>query len=148
MADTLRLRGQEIQIRVIRNGRIEQTLTAIKDFTWTPKFDILREGMVGETTDRRDDIYRGVAVELTFQPESKDAWTLIQLFIDRAQRRTAQANARLDVSFVAELPNGQRPRVTIPDLKTGDTPFRVPARDQYVDIKLSLEADTCKISGV
>lgn len=148
MADSLRIRGQEIQIRLTRNGVLERTLTAIKSLTFTPKMDILREGYLGEKTDRRDNIYRGAAVELTFHPESSDALSLIAFIVARAKRDAPEATSHVNVVFVAAFPNGQRPRISVPDVKFGDIPFNMPARDQYVDMKLSGEAEDFTLAGV
>ncbi len=148
MADSLRIRGQEILIRIVAANQLLRTLTAIKSLTWTPKFDILKEGYLGEVTDRRDDIYRGSAIELEFHPESADAFVLIKLLRDRAQRRTAQAAARVNVLFTAQFPNGDRPKLTVPDVKFSDVPMSMTARDQYVGIRLSGEAEDFQLAGV
>jgi hypothetical protein len=148
MPDSLRIRGQEILIRISQAGKPLRTLTAVKSMTWTPKFDILREGYLGEVTDRRDDIYRGSAIELTFHPESQDAFVLIGVLRDRAMRRTSQAQARVNVTFTAEFPNGDRPRLTIADIKFSDIPMNMSARDQYVDVRLSGEAEDFTLAGI
>ena len=146
MTDTLRIRGEEIQIRLTRNGVLEATLTAVKSLVFTPKFSVLTEGYLGGTTNRRDDIYQGCTVQLVFHPESSDALTLMDFVRSRATRRVAQANARVNLMFVANFPNGNRPRVTISDLKFGDMPFNMGGREQYVDQTISAEADDFKLS--
>ncbi len=148
MADSLRIRGQEILVRIIQSSQVLRTITAIKSLSWTPKFDILREGYLGETVDRRDDIYRGSAVELTLHPEGQDVLVLIGAIRDRAARRTAQSAVRISITFTASFPNGDRPRVTIPDVKFSDIPFNMSARDQYVDVRLSGEAEDFQLAGL
>jgi hypothetical protein len=148
MADSLRLRGQEIQVRVTKNGVLQRTMTAVESLTWTPKVDILRKGYLGETTDRRDDIYKGSAIEMTIDPESQDAFTLIQLIRDRASRRTAQSDAHINIVFTANFPNGQRPRVTLPDVKFQDPSITVQSRDAYVGMRLSGECEDFVLSGI
>ena len=44
----------------------------------------------------------------------------MQLIADRGARRGAAASQQLNISFVANFPNGQRPRVIIPDLTIAD----------------------------
>lgn len=146
MPDQLRIRGQEVQIRLTRNGVLERTLTAIKSLIFTAKFNLLSEGFLGETTNRRDEIYQGCGVALEFAPESSDAWSLIDFVRTRASRRGDQAQFRINVAFVGNFPNGQRPRITIPDLKFGDMPISITGREAYVGQTLTAEADDFKYS--
>ncbi len=149
MSDTLRIKGQETQIRLIRAGRLERTLTAIKSAVWTPKFDILREAYLGETTDRLDDIYRGSGLELTFHPESPDLITLVTLIRERSSRRTPQANAHINCVFSFAFPETNlRPRVTLPDLKFSSIPINIGGRESYIDVRLSAECEDFIPAGV
>jgi hypothetical protein len=53
MVNELRIRGQEVQIRLTKDSQLMRTITAIENLTFTVKMDILRKGYTGETTDRR-----------------------------------------------------------------------------------------------
>ena len=141
MADTLRVRGAEVQVRLTRNGALEKTLTAVKNFQFEAMFEVKQEGYLGETNDRFDDIYKGCQGTLTFHPESQDAWTLIGFIKDRASRRAPQADHHVNISFIANLPDGTRPRIMIGDLKFENIPMNAPARDAYVEMTLSFKAD-------
>ncbi len=141
MSDTLTLRGSEVQLRLNRDKKRLSTLTACKDMEITFMFDVTREGYQGEKTDRRDENYRGVSVSLTYHPESPELLQLAAFVRDRATRRTAQANNHVDLTAILEFPGGQRPRITIADLKFGNIPLSSPGRDQFVTVKLSCEAD-------
>lgn len=146
MADTQTIRGSEIEGRFIVKNKIARTMTAIKSGLWTPQFEIIREGYWGEQTDRRDDSYGGSSLEITLHPEDNTVLTLIQLFIDRASRRVAQADARVDFTFRWNFPNGQRPRVTLVDVKTGPIPVELAERRSLVNVKFSFETETTTIS--
>lgn len=148
MSDSLRLRGEQIQVRLTRNGVLERTLTAIESVTWTVDMAQISKGYLGETNDRQDDIYMGTSVEVKFDPESADAFTLVQLIVSRGQRRTAQSNAHINLMIVVNMPNGQRPTVTIPDLKFGPIPMNVGKRDDYVGMTFSAKAETFTLGGV
>ncbi len=141
MADTLRVRGAEVQVRLTRNNALEKTLTAVKSFTFEAMLEIKQEGYLGETNDRFDDIYKGCSGNLVFHPESQDAWTLVAFVRDRAARRSAQSDHRINIKFVANLPDGTRPSITIPDVKFSNIPMNSPARDQYVEMTLTFNAD-------
>lgn len=146
MADTLRVRGSEVQIRLTRNGAVERTLTAVKNFTFTAMFELKEEGYLGESNNRYDDQYKGCSGTLTFHPESQDAWTLVAFIRDRAARRAPQADHRVAIAFVANLADGTRPKVNIPDIKFQDIPLNAPSRDAYVESTLSFSADDFTIT--
>ena len=141
MADSLRVRGAEVQVRLTRNGVLEKTLTAVKSFTFEAMIEVKQEGYVGESNDRFDDIFKGCQGTIVFHPESQDAWTLIAFVRDRASRRSAQADHHINVKFVANLPDGTRPSITVADIKFENIPLNAPARDQYVEVNLSFKAD-------
>lgn len=148
MATTLRVRGSEVQVRLTRNGALERSLTAVKSFTFTARFDLKAEGYLGESNDRHDDQYKGCSGSLVFNPESQDAWTLIAFIRDRAARRSAQADHVINIKFVTSLPDGTRPSITIADVKFEDIPLSAGGRDQYVEKTLSFQADDFVISTI
>jgi|SRR5215831_7456233 len=148
MAESLRVRGQEVQIKITQAGKLQRTLSAIESATFTVMIDILRKGYLGETTDRRDDIYKGCKFEFSFDPESNESLILVATLRDRAQRRTAQAAAQVNAVFIANFPNGQRPRITIPDLKFQDPTLSFANRDSYVGFRFQTEAEDFILSGV
>lgn len=148
MAESLRLRGQEVQLRLTQAGKLLRTITAIENATWTVLMDILRKGYLGETTERRDDMYKGTKFEFGFDPESKDPFIMVGLLRDRAQRRTSQASAQVNAVFTCNFPNGQRPRVTIPDLKFQDPSLAFANRDSYAGFRFQCEAEDFILSGV
>lgn len=119
---------------------MEKTLTAIKSFTFEAMIEVKQEGYLGETSDRFDDIYKGCQGSIVFHPESTDAWTLIAFIRDRAARRAPQANHKVNVRFVANMPDGTRPSITIADLKFDAIPMNASARDAYVETTLSFKA--------
>lgn len=141
MAEVLRLRGQEVALRITRGGVLEATITAIKSFSLEVSTRILTDQFLGETTVRKDDIYDGVRGSLVLQPESQDALILQEAIRDRAQRRVAQGAAQINIAARLEFPNGERPLVIVNDAKFGPMPLGVGARDAYVDLSLNFEAD-------
>lgn len=146
MATELRIRGEEVQVRLIRNKVLERTLTAIKSMTFTAKFVILTEGYLGKTTNDRDEIFQGVSMALEFHSTSKDQWELINFVKTRATRRGDQSLFVVNASFVGTFPNGDRPRITTPDLKFGDMPIAVSGRETYVSQTITAECEDFQYS--
>ncbi len=57
-----RIKGQEIEVRLIVDGVLQSTLTDIRSFEVTPKLEKLEEQYLGETTMRYDEIFNGLVV--------------------------------------------------------------------------------------
>lgn len=144
----LRVRGAESQIRITLGGELQSTFTAIENFTWTVFSEILQKGYAGETADRYDTIYRGTGAEWSMDPESEDSWKLMQAIADAGARRQAQASVQINVFFVANLPNGKRPRVILPDIKIADPSIGFGSREAYLAQKLNGKTSKFKISGI
>jgi len=148
MPSNLRLRGQEVLVRIIANSVILATITAVKSLTVTVKTAILSEGYAGETTERKDDIFKGIGFELLVHPEDEAMFNLVQLIIDRSQRRTAAANATVDITATMNFPSGKRVRCTIKDAKFADIALGlVNARDAYSDGRFPGEAERMLIAA-
>jgi hypothetical protein len=145
VADTLRLRGDEVQLRITRNGVLEKTLTAIKSCTATIKLNRTSEGYIGEGTNRRDMFYQGIEGNLTFHPESEDALVLADLVKTRASRRTPQSAVKINLVMTATFPNGDKPRISVADLQFADIPFNVGGRENYVEMTYDWGADDYRL---
>jgi len=148
MADELRLRGQEVQLRITQGGVILRTLVMIENLTWTVLAEILRKSYLGQTTEMKDDIYKGTKVEFGFDVTSKEPFVMVRTLRDRMARRTAQANAQVNLRFTCNMADGTRPRVTIPDLKFQDPSFALQNRESYGGFRFQCEAEDFILSGV
>lgn len=126
-----RLLGQDVQIRISRNG-ILTTLTAIKSFTFETRVRRLAEGYLGETTNRQDEIADEVGGSFTIHIESNDAFVFQKFLFDRAQARTADED-QVSLVFRTTFPSGEVTRITIPNPAFESVPVNVGGRDTYVD---------------
>ncbi len=142
----MRIRGEEVQIRLTRNGVLERTLTAIRTMTFTAKFAILDRNYLGESTPRKDDIFQGVGIGLEFDQESPDAWSLIDFVRTRATRRGNVNNLKINMSFTAIFLDGSKPRITTPDLKFNPMSINVGGREEYVGQSIAAECEDFKYS--
>lgn len=136
-----------MQLRTTLGGVIQRTFTAIENFTWTVFSEILQKGYAGETADRYDTIYKGTGFDFNLDPEDAAIMDLIQAIADRGARRGAAAANQLNITFVANFPNGQRPRVIIPDISIADPSLGFANRDAYVGVKLNGKGSKFQISG-
>ena len=130
-----RLKGQEVTITVMQDGVEVASLRDTKNFTLTPNFDRLAEGYLGETSDRYDEIFKGVSFELEAHLEDPGFVTFIEAVRNRAQRRTPTTG--INIFATLNFPDGQRVRIVLRDCFFADIPFNVGSRSDYGSVKLS-----------
>ena len=130
-----RIKGQEISATILVNGVEQATLRDIKNLSITPNFDKLAEGYLGETSDRYDEIFKGVGFEMEVHLEDDSAIKFIETVKDRAQRRTP--GVVINIFATLNFANGSRPRIIMQDCFFADMPFNVGSRADYASVKLS-----------
>jgi hypothetical protein len=141
----LRILGKSVTVRFTRSGVLLKSMTAIKDFTFTPSQKILTEGYLGETAQRQDEIFEEVAGSFSIVPENADMLDLQRMIVDRSTRRQAN-DETVNCTFRVQFPNTQVARITIPDMKFDPIPFAVSGRDAYVSMSFSFKATTYLLS--
>lgn len=142
MADP-RIKGQEIEILLVSKNQPLQTITDVRSFEMAIQTEILREGYLGETTDRRDEVYRGIRGRMELHFENDDIFNLIADVVDRARRR--EPGTKINVKATLNFPNGQRPRVLIPDVFFGEIPIGFGSRTDYGTLSLDFEAEDFRV---
>lgn len=138
-----RIKGQEVEILLISDGQIQDTITAVKNFELEFQMEVLKEGYVGEATMRRDDIFNGITGKMDVDFETQDILKLMVKIVSRAQRR--EPGFKINVKATLNFPNGDRPRVSIPNLFFGPMPMNVGGREQYVKTTLTFEAENGRV---
>lgn len=142
MADQ-RIKGQETEIILVANNQPQLLLNTIKDFEFSFDLEILSEGYLGETTERKDSVFKGITGKLTLHMNNQQPLLLAAQLVDKARRRLPgfQVNIKTTLNF----PNGQRPKIVIPDVEIGQLPFGFPAREQYVNLSLNYAASAANV---
>jgi hypothetical protein len=135
-----RIKGQEVRVTVTGPAGNEESIGSggIASFEIEFKTEILSEGYLGETTERKDDIFKGVGGRMTLHLDRQSYFSFVQRVTDRSQRRTA-SSARFNVLASLQFPNGQRPRVLLEDVFFGPLPVNVGGRDEYVEASIEFE---------
>lgn len=141
MATVLRIKGQEVQVRITRNGVLDRTIVDIKSATVVGKFTKIFEKYLGRSSDDTDDIFDHVEGTLVVNPRSQDILNLAMAIKQRAQRNVSQDLLKINFVATLQFPNGQKPKIIVPDLKFGDIPVNFPGREQYVDVPFDWGAD-------
>jgi hypothetical protein len=134
-----RIKGQEVEIVIVSGSTPLETITDIKSFEMTAQLEILREGYLGETTDRRDEIYKGVKGRMELNFENDDIIALMRQVVDRARRR--EPGLKINIKATLVFGNGDRPRINIPNAFFGEIPMNFGSRSDYGSITLDFEAE-------
>jgi hypothetical protein len=134
-----RIKGQEVNILISTDAVLEDTLTDIQEFELESEFEIKSQGYLGEKTNRKDEIYNGAKFSMNLHLHSQDWFRFQGQIKDRAQRNTP--DTLFNISGVLNFPNADTPQFLVPDAHFGGNPMTVPARGDYVKVKLEGEAD-------
>jgi hypothetical protein len=132
-----RIKGQECELLMTVKGQPQLTTTDIRSFEIGFQFDIMREGYIGETTQRRDEIYNGFRGRMEMHVENDDFLQIINAIADRSRRRAAAIKINLKVTL--NFPNGDRPRVCLNDVYFGEMPLGFGGRGDYGTFSLDFE---------
>lgn len=138
----LRLKGQDTQVRMLRNGAPTEVANAISNFSMTDELEVLTENYLGRVSADYDDIYNGSNFNFEIHIEKDAPFDLRQQVIDRAQHRGSGAAARFDIVFVGTLPNGSIKALTLVDVKFGPIEITDGGRAEYVTMKFEGSCST------
>lgn len=133
-----RIKGQDTSIILIVGGVPKATIADVRNFEITSQMEILKEGYIGETTDRRDDIFRGVKGKMEVHFEDDQILALAKTIIDRAKQRIN--GSQINVVSTLNFPNGTQKIVTIPQVYFGEIPMTFGSRSDYGTVTLDFEA--------
>ena len=142
MADN-RVKGQEVQVIIVAGGVVQDQLTAFKSAELSFQTEVLTEGYLGETTDRRDTIFKGVKGSLELVVSSPQIFGLITAIIERARRRTP--GLVVNIKMVINFPDGRRVRILVPDCAFGELPIGFGSRSDYGATTIPFEAAEAQI---
>lgn len=136
---TQRIKGQEVELILVENNQPRIGLFDVRSFEMAAQLEILREGYIGETTDRRDSVYRGYRGRVEVHFENRDLLDFVRRLIDKARRRVA--GSRINMKVTLQFPSGERPRVLLKDLEFGEVPLTFGSRADYGTVSLEFEGE-------
>lgn len=138
MADA-RLKGQETEVRLVVDNNVIENVTDVRSFEVAIQLEVLREGYLGETTDRRDEVYRGVRGRIELHFENQSVFDLFSSIANRARRR--QPGTQISIKSSLRFPNGQNKLLTVPNVFFGEIPIGFPGRAEFATVGLDFEAE-------
>lgn len=139
-----RIRGQEISVLITRDSTLEDTLTDIQNFSLETQFEIKSQGYLGEKTNRKDFIFNGGKFDMLLHLHKQDWFFFWKAALDKAQRNTP--DVIFNITGVFSFPNGETPTLLLPDCMFGPMPMNVPARGDYVSVKVEGEVENIQVT--
>jgi len=129
-----RLLGQNVAVIIIQDSAPIQEISCIRSFSFTYEQELKDEGYLGETTNRKDSVFKGMKMDMELHTNNNKVFQLIQSAVDKARRRTP--GTRINIKCTLTWPNGDVARVTFPDVEFGAFPINANSRTDYVTVKL------------
>ena len=142
---TKRLRGEQVEIKLIQNGAPVDTWRAVMSGDLTCKNDILEEGFLGETAQRYDSIFMGWSLSIELQMERAAEEQFVDAVQAKNQRR-AGAPVRFDVVWTNSYPDAHVTLRVLEDLEFGE--FKISAGGRSDFVKLSFDASCSNATRV
>lgn len=140
----LRLKGQEVSgILASATVGIETSFSNIKSLDVQFDREILSEGYLGQTTEQKDDIYKGVSGTMTLHSGDAGVLSVIQRMNEVTRRRLPGEVFRISAVYV--FPIGGARQIVIPEVKIGNIPISSPSRDDFVLYTIEFAADEGRI---
>lgn len=139
-----RVRGQETQVLIVRDGQLEDTLTNVRNFNFEYQLEIQSMGYLGEKSERKDEILKGVKGDMELHLHSQQWFAFVNAILARASRETP--DVVFNITSVLSFPNGETPSITLADVKFGAIPHNTPERAEYLTVKLEFETEQATIS--
>lgn len=130
-----RITGQDIAVRIIRDGVLQNEITTIKSVNLVFEMARSEEDYIGETSMRYDSKFNGLAVKMELHSENKQGLLLLQAIVLKAQRRAGGA-VRIDIACSLLWPNGDKLSLMAKDVAFADLPFGFDGRKEFGKIEL------------
>lgn len=131
-----RIKGQNAEISIYENNVPLTTIRDIRSIEIAAQLEILREGYLGETTDRRDSVYRGLRGRMEMHFENRDVLDFMRRLVDKARSRTAGIRVNVEATFAFDT---DRVRLLLSDLSFGEIPIGFGSRTDFGTITLEFE---------
>jgi hypothetical protein len=133
-----RILGQNIVMEVIEGGVPVFAIDSVRSGEVTFQLETLTEGYLGESTDRKDEIFRGVSGRLELHFGTAELLQFAVRLIERAAKR--EPGVRINVKMTLQFPNGERARILVRNVFFGNIPVGFGSRTDYGSVSLDFES--------
>ena len=140
-----RIRGQETELRMIKDGVLYDTITKITKANTELMLEVTSQGFIGGTTEEKDEIYNGVKFGFEAQLDGPEWFDMEGAILKRAQRLTP--DVQFTIASTLYFPSGDTRIIVISDAKFSAAPIDIPERKDYVSVKLEGEVSNASIQN-
>lgn len=137
--------GQDTNLMLVKDGQPLSQITAVASFEFTAQITTLSRGYLGETVERKDEVFKGISGQLELHDSNGEVLKLMFDIMERARSREAPRliiNAKTTIKFPA---TGLRGIVTLSDLKFGDLGLSVSGREEYGATRFPFECEEARL---
>ncbi len=138
-----RLKGQETAVSFVSANGTEESVADVKSFDIQFDRDILSEGYLGQTTEQKDDIFKGVSGKLEFHVRKAEFLDLVRRMNEKTKRRLP--GEQFEIVSTLTFPDGERRRIIVGSAAFGSIPITMPSRDDYVSVTFDYASDDARI---
>lgn len=140
-----RIRGQETEVRCIKDGVLYDTITKITDFSIEAQLEVVSQGFLGGTSEEKDEIYNGAKFSFGAQLDGPEWLDMQASIIKRAKRLTP--DVQFTIVTTLYFPDGRTRLLVIPNAKFGAMPLDIKSRKDYVTVKCDGEVEDFNVQN-
>lgn len=137
MSADLRLKGQEVTVKITRAGSVVTEINSIGSFNDNVMLEIKQDGFLGEAVDRFDEVLGGYGGDFEIQHNTA-RWHELVLAIESRARRE-QPDLVFNVIRTDFYANGETAVITFIDVKWGAVPRNLSGRAEYDKAKFEFK---------
>lgn len=139
-----RIKGENVSVALVSGGvSVLLSERAAVSLEYQPQQEIISVGFLGETTERKDEVYKGCTGTLTLQMSDGSVTDFMRRLNDRARR--AVPDFKVNISAIEEYPDGDVRKILFPDVKFGAMPKNYASRDAYATVTLNWAVDDYRV---
>ena len=132
-----RIKGQEVDITMTLNGAPYGNITDVRSFEINIELDLMSEGYMGETTERKDSIFKGVTGKMEMHVSHPDVLKLMDTLVSKAARSGKFAASKVNIFATLRMVSiGKSPKVQLLDVEFGAIPLNFASRSDYGTVSL------------
>jgi hypothetical protein len=127
-----RVRGDDVSVLITQDGDLQDTLVDVVDMDATFMVELISKGYLGEPSERKDMIFKGVSFKITLHLHTQDFVRFINAIVSKAKRLTP--DTVFSITGVFSFPNGDTPELQLDDCSFKPVPVSTKSRGDYTDV--------------
>lgn len=132
-----RLKGQDVEIQVVKNGEIVSVITAVKSLELSSLSEVTEEMYVGEIAPRFDSFDKGFRGKIEVVNSDVASFNALSGLDTRS--RTRLPGSRVNVKSTFSYPDGSRFILLLLDCSFEEVPLSFGGRSEYGSTTLSFK---------